>query len=418
MSRHYDQVVVHADLENFGAPAAMGVLRCQRGRNDIFSFAYDRTWLERPEAFAFDPDLALVEGPQYPPPARVNFGIFLDSSPDRWGRMLMQRRENARARDEARPPRTLTEWDFLLGVHDETRMGALRFQAPNGGDFIDSDQTHSAPPLTSLRELQASSLQYEAHADDEDHPGYRQWLAQLFAPGTSLGGARPKASVRDEHGHLCIAKFPSRDDRRDVGAWELVAHALASRAGIDVPPVRAIRLADSPHTTFLARRFDRTAEGKRKAFVSAMTLTQRIDGESGASYLELVDLLQSSGANTKRDCRELFRRVLFNILIHNTDDHLRNHGFFIDRNGITLSPAYDINPAPDQRALSLAINEVDTACDAAVAMDACGDYGLSRQEADLELAAVRTAVGHWREEAQRLGIARGEIEQMRPAFQV
>jgi serine/threonine-protein kinase HipA len=418
VSRHYDRVVVHADLEHFEAPVAMGVLRCQRGRSDIFSFAYEPAWLARPEAFAFDPDLVLVEGPQYPPPARANFGIFLDSAPDRWGRMLMQRRENARARDQGRPPRTLAEWDFLLGVHDETRMGALRFQAPDGGDFIDSDPAFPAPPLTSLRELQAASLQYEAHADEEEHPAYRQWLAQLFAPGSSLGGARPKASVRDEHGHLCIAKFPSRDDRRDAGAWELVAHALAARAGIDVPPVRAIRLPDSPHATFIARRFDRTDAGRRKAFVSAMTLTQRIDGEPGASYLELVDLLQSRGADTRRDCRELFRRVLFNILIHNTDDHLRNHGFFIGREGIALSPAYDMNPNPERHELSLAINEVDASCDVSVAMDACTDYGLKRQEADRELAAVRTAVGYWREEARRLGIARGEIEQMQPAFQV
>lgn len=418
MARHYDQVVVHADLEHIEAPVAMGVLRCQRGRSDIFSFAYEPTWLARPEAFAFDPDLALVEGPQYPPPARANFGIFLDSAPDRWGRMLMQRRENARAREQGRPPRTLTEWDFLLGVHDETRMGALRFQAPDGGDFIDSDPALPAPPLASLRELQAASLQYEAHADEEDHPAYRQWLAQLFAPGSSLGGARPKASVRDEQGRLCIAKFPSRDDRRDVGAWELVAHALAARAGIDVPPVRAIRLPDSPHTTFIARRFDRTDAGRRKAFVSAMTLTQRSDGEPGASYLELIELLQSGGADTRRDCRELFRRVLFNILVHNTDDHLRNHGFFLGRDGIVLSPAYDMNPNPERHELSLAINEVDASCDVSVAMDACTDYGLNQQEAGRELAAVRTAVGHWREEARRLGIARGEIEQMQAAFQV
>lgn len=417
-SRAHDHVIVHADLTPSAAPVVMGVLHCRRGRNDIFSFDYQRSWLESAQAFSFDPDLLLVEGPQYPPPARSNFGIFLDSSPDRWGRMLMQRRENARARDEGRPPRTLGEWDFLLGVHDETRMGALRFQSPDDASFIDNDPQFSAPPLTSLRELQAASLQYEMHADEEDHPAYRQWLAQLFAPGTSLGGARPKASVRDERGHLCIAKFPSRDDRRDIGAWELVAHALAVRAGIDVPPVRAMRLPDSPHTTFIAHRFDRTAGGGRRAFVSAMTLTQRIDGEPGASYLELIDLLQSSGADTRRDCRELFRRVLFNILIHNTDDHLRNHGFFIDRNGITLSPAYDLNPVPDQDSLSLAINEVDTACEVAVAMDACADYGLNRREAELLLADVRGAVRHWRQEAQRLRIPSGEIEQMRAAFQV
>lgn len=417
MSRHDDQVAVHVDLERFDAPVAMGTLRCRHGRSDVFSFAYERTWLERPEAFAFDPDLTLIDGPQYPPPARANFGIFLDSSPDRWGRMLMQRRENARARAQARSPRTLTEWDFLLGVHDETRMGALRFKPIDGGDFVDCDNVLAAPPLTSLRELQAASLQYEQHADEEDHPAYQQWLAHLFAPGTSLGGARPKASVRDEQGHLCIAKFLSREDRRDVGAWERVAHALAARAGIDVPPARTMRMPDSPYTTFIARRFDRTDAGRRKAFVSAMTLTQRVDGEPGASYLELIDLLQSAGANTQRDCAELFRRVLFNILVHNTDDHLRNHGFFIDRKGIVLSPAYDINPSPERHELSLAINEVDASCDVSIAMDACASYGLSRRQADSELKNVLAATVHWRDEARRLGIPRGEIEQMRRAFE-
>lgn len=417
MSRRFDTVDVHVDLEHFDQPLLMGSLRCQGSRTgDLFSFEYDNTWLTRPEAFAFDPDLALVVGAQYPAPERANFGIFLDSSPDRWGRVLMQRRENARARRAGQRPRSLTEWDFLLGVHDETRLGALRFRAPDDGRFIDSDDKFAAPPITSLRELQTASLQFEQHVDEEEHPEYERWLAQLFAPGTSLGGARPKASVRDEAGALCIAKFPSRQDVRDVGAWELVAHRLAARAGISVPAARPLRMPDSPYTTFVARRFDRTETGRRRAFVSAMTLTQRVDGEAGASYLELVDLLQSRGANTQADCAELFRRVVFNILIHNTDDHLRNHGFFIGAHGISLSPAYDINPSIERDSLSLTINEVETTCDVAIALEASKDYGLSQQGADAILGQVKTAIESWRHEAKQLGIPRAEQELMSRAF--
>jgi serine/threonine-protein kinase HipA len=396
----------------------MGQLhRQQSASGEVFSFEYDRAWLEQPEVFSFDPDLALAAGHQYPAPQRKNFGIFLDSAPDRWGRVLMQRRENARARHEKRKPRALTEWDFLLGVHDETRLGALRFRESSNTTFIDSDTQFAAPPLTSLRELQAASLQFEKHIDDEDNPLYEKWLTQLFAPGSSLGGARPKASVRDEAGMLCMAKFPSRNDTRDMGRWELVAHSLARKAGIIVPDARPLRFPESPYTTFLVKRFDRTTRGGRLAFISAMTLTQHTDGEPGASYLELVDLLQSRGADTRADCIQLFRRVLFNILIHNTDDHLRNHGFFIDVGGVRLSPAYDINPSVDRRELTLAINEVETACDVSIAMEASQDYGLNPHEAADLLKQVQDAVAGWREEAIRLNIPKGEQDLMANAFQ-
>lgn len=407
--RSLEAVSVYADLEHFESPMVMGSLRRQANRSgDVFSFEYDPEWLKRSESLTFDPDLSLVSGVQYPASGRLNFGIFLDSSPDRWGRVLMQRRENFRARHEGRRPRSLTEWDFLLGVHDETRLGALRFLDPDSGRFLDSDDQFAAPPITSLGELQAASLQFESHADEEDHPEYERWLAQLFAPGTSLGGARPKASVRDEQGFLCLAKFPSRQDRRDIGAWELVAHRLAAKAGINVPPTRALRVSGSAYTTFLAKRFDRTLQGRRLAFVSAMTLTQRSDGEPGASYLELVDLLQSQGSNTHDDCKELFRRVAFNILIHNTDDHLRNHGFFLDERGISLSPAYDMNPSTDSDELSLAINEVDTTCDIEIALEAHADYGLSATEAAEIIAKVTEAAASWRSEATQLNIPRAE----------
>jgi serine/threonine-protein kinase HipA len=416
--RSLTTVSVFVDVDYFDAPALMGSLRYQENRTgDIFSFEYHPAWLQKPAAFSFDPDLALVSGPQYPVPGRANFGIFLDSSPDRWGRVLMQRRENIRAPHEGRRARSLTEWDFLLGVHDETRMGALRFRDPQTGKFIDTDDAFAAPPISSLRELQAASFQFELHGDEEEHAECEKWLAMLFAPGTSLGGARPKASIRDEAGALCLAKFPSRQDRRDVGAWELVAHRLAAKAGITVPNTRALRIPDSAYTTFLARRFDRVPQGRRLAFVSAMTLTQRNDGEAGASYLELVDLLQSRGSNTHEDCRELFRRVVFSILIHNTDDHLRNHGFFIGERGISLSPAYDINPSSDHNELSLAINEVDTTCDVSIALEAGADYGLSMHEVDETVTRATAAVASWREEATRLRIPKSEQDLMATAFE-
>jgi serine/threonine-protein kinase HipA len=412
-----ETVEVYLDAGQRVMPDLMGTLHCQRsGKGELFSFKYATAWLDQAEAFAFDPDLALAEGRQYPSADRSNFGIFTDSAPDRWGRVLMQRRENARARRERQRPRTLMEWDFLLGVHDETRLGALRFKIPEG-PYVDSDTKFAAPPLTSLRELQAASLQFEQHLNDEEHPEYAKWLAQLIGPGSSLGGARPKASVRDEQGDLCIAKFPSRQDTRDVGAWELVANSLARKAGIQVPDARALRFEESAYTTFLVKRFDRAAEGRRIAFVSAMTLTQRKDGEAGASYLELVDLLQSRGANTLADCEQLFRRVLLNIRIHNTDDHLRNHGFFVNAKGIRLSPAYDINPSVDRNELSLAIDESEAICDVSVAMDAHKAYGISAAQAGTALKSVNVAVGTWRSEANRFGIPRAEQSLMAAAFE-
>ncbi len=409
---------VCVDRERFREPALMGWLRRQPARTgDVFSFEYARPWLERGDAFAFDPDLALVAGPQYPAADRELFGIFLDSSPDRWGRVLMQRREALRAHREGRRPRTLSEWNFLLGVHDETRLGALRFRRAPGLPFLDADLQQAAPPIASLRELQAASLAFEEHSDEDGHPELERWLSQLFAPGTSLGGARPKATVRDETGALCMAKFPSRKDTRDIGAWELVANRLAARAGIVVPQARGLRLPGSSSTTFLSQRFDRTPDHGRVAFVSAMTLTQRLDGEPGASYLELVDLLQSRGLAAGADCQQLFRRVVFSILIHNTDDHLRNHGFFIEASGLRLSPAFDLNPSVDGRELSLAIDEVETRCDLSVALAVCGDYGLPRKDAERIVDEVRQAVGLWRAEAEALGIPRWEQEGMAAAFE-
>ncbi len=418
MNRPVKTARVFADLSYFEKPQMMGLLHYQSAaRGGILSFEYSPDWLQQAEALAFDPDLILVEGPQYPVADRGSFGIFLDSSPDRWGRVLMQRRENIRARKSNKRPAALNEWDYLLSVHDETRLGALRFQLEVGGPFVDIDDRFAAPPITSLRDLQIASLNFERHVDEEEHPDYQRWLSQLIAPGTSLGGARPKASIRDEKGVLHIAKFPSRNDKTDVGAWELVAHRLAAKAGINVPRTRGMRFAESPYTTFLARRFDRTKNERRLAFISAMTLTQRTDGESGASYPELVELLQSRGADTHRDCLEIFRRVVFNILIHNTDDHLRNHGFFISQDGISLAPAYDMNPSVERNELTLAINEVEATCDVSIAMDASSSYGISKDEAFVLLGEVKGVINSWRTEAASLRNPKAEQDLMAAAFE-
>jgi serine/threonine-protein kinase HipA len=415
MSSKQKSVQVYVDVGGTDGPPLMGTLRVQSsGRQEVFSFEYAPEWLGKDAAFAFDPDLQLLAGAQYPAQSRSNFGIFLDSAPDRWGRLLMQRRENLRARQEERTPRRLTEWDYLPGVYDETRLGALRLRSLTGGEFLDSDRRLAAPPITSVRELQAASDGLERHIDEEDNPEYARWLSQLVAPGSSLGGARPKASVRDEAGALCIAKFPSRADTRNMAAWEMLAHRLAAKCGIHLPEARLLDTGDQ--STFLVKRFDRTASGGRLAFVSAMTLTQRHDGEPGASYLELVELLQRQGVDTRQDTHQLFRRIVFSILIHNTDDHLRNHGFFVEDRGVRLSPAFDVNPSVDRDDLTLAINETETACDIEIARAAHRMYALTLKQADGLIGEVLAAVKTWRQEAETLRIRRSEQDQMATAF--
>ena len=415
MTRTLHDVEVILDLERLGQQR-MGTLHRQRARGaEIYSFEFDPEWLARGDTLALDPDLLPVPGRTYPPANRTQFGIFMDSAPDRWGRTLMQRREAMLAFQEKRPARILTEWDYLLGVHDFSRLGALRFRAATHSPFLDNSAANAAPPLTSLRELQGAVRALEEdRANNDAH--LREVLDQLLAPGSSLGGSRPKSSVVDEQGRLCIAKFPSRQDEWDVGAWEAVAHRLATKAGIRVPPARTLRFTQDGHT-FISRRFDRTGRGGRLAFVSAMTFLQRADGDHDASYLELVDLLQSRGAQTQADCEELFRRVVFSVCIANTDDHLRNHGFFVEQTGLVLSPAFDINPNPHKDHLSLAIDETDTSLNLEVARAAGTMYGLKKNIVAEIIRDVRDAVANWRHEAEELGISRREQEMMSRAFQ-
>lgn len=408
------QVEVVLDTKQVGQQR-MGTFHRQRARGaEVYSFELDQEWLARGNALALDPDLLPVPGRAYPPANRTQFGIFMDSAPDRWGRTLMQRRETMLTSKAQRSSRVLTEWDYLLGVHDRSRLGALRFRADPHSPFLDDSAVNAAPPLTSLRELQGAARALEEDRANDD-ANLREVLEQLLAPGSSLGGSRPKASVVDERGHLCVAKFPSGQDGWDVGPWEAVAHRLAEKAGIRVPHIRTMQFTTDGHT-FISRRFDRTDHGGRLAFLSAMTLLQRTDGDHDGSYLELVDLLQSRGAQTQADCEELFRRVVLSICISNTDDHLRNHGFLVEPTGLVLSPVFDINPNPNKNHLSLAIDEADTSLSLDVARAAGTMYGLKKGRVDEVIRHVRDAVTTWRHEANELGIPRREQEMMSRAF--
>jgi len=417
------EIEVWADWRELGGASCMGSLRASESRGkEVFAFEYDREWLKGDSFRDLDPDLQLYEGPQYlDTEDQPNFGLFLDSSPDRWGRLLMRRREAVSARAERRPERRLQEIDFLLGVHDEQRVGGLRFRdLAVGNAWQCDDSTMVTPPWTSLRELENASWQLQQD-DAEQDPDYRQWLNLLMAPGSSLGGARPKAGVRDEHGELWIAKFPGRNDERDMGAWEMVAHELAKRAGLDVAEAGIERFGGQQHT-YLVRRFDRTPgkQGQERIhFASAMTLLGHTDGadhSEGVSYLELVELLIRQGAEPERDLHELWRRIIFSIAIRNTDDHVRNHGFLLTPGGWKLSPAFDLNPDPDGRGLNLNISETDNSLSFDLALEVAHHFRLDPDEADKSLNVVKAAVAGWRDVASSHDISRSEQDAITPAF--
>lgn len=394
-------------------PRLMGTLFVDGSKADeSCSFEYDMDWLSREgNGCQLDPNLELYSGRQFAPADKGIFGIFSDSCPDRWGRLLMRRREQILARAEGRRARTLTESDFLLGVHDEARMGALRFKQEPDGDFLSCDSDMVAPPWTTLRELEAAARGFER---DENDLG-EKWLRQLLAPGSSLGGARPKASVRDERGNLWIAKFPSKHDETDVGLWEMVCHQLAERSGISVPESRL--QAFSPYgSTYLSRRFDRDGP-QRIHFASAMTMLGKKDGADDAGYLDLVDFITAHGASPKEDLHELWRRIVFSMAVSNTDDHLRNHGFIMTRRGWRLSPAYDVNPSPEGENLSLTVNGTDSLIDLGLAMEVAPYFEMSAEEAGRYIESTTAMVREsWEPLARRYGASSGSIARMRPAF--
>ena len=320
------EILVYADWYMLDAPQLIGKLyfASLRGKA-VYSFEYNDKWIKT--GISIDPELPLFSGLHYAS-SNDNFGIFKDSSPDRWGQLLMKRREILLSKIEKTEPQSLIGIDFLLGVHDSHRMGGLRFKEDKGGEFMSNDHRLAAPPWTSLRDLEYAVKQYEKNADELDETSLK-WINQLIAPGSSLGGARPKADVVDTTGKQWIAKFPSQKDDSDIGLWEMIVHELAIQAKITVPNAFIKKLA-SPYHTYLSQRFDRTENNKRIHYASAMTLLQRTDGDdadSGVSYLDLVGFIKSECADVTANLEELFRRVLFSVCVSNTDDHLRNHGF-------------------------------------------------------------------------------------------
>lgn len=407
-----DKLEVWLDVDFLEAPCLVGKLSHDNGQ---VWFNYEKSWLASPICFALDPNLALDAAPFFPKPEQGNFGVFLDSSPDRWGQMLMKRRELLEAKEAGRSPKNLYAWDFLTRVQDETRQGALRFKREEGDAFLALDPM-SAPPITSLRELQAVALEVSNKKID-DLSALKKWLSVLVSPGSSLGGARPKANFRDVDGSLWIAKFPARDDELDVGAWEGVVHALSKAAGIDVPEAKLIRFGKGYHT-FCVKRFDRSG-GRRVFYSSAMTLLKKEHSE-GTSYLDIAQFLQGQGAgkHVKQGLEQLFRRVVFNVAIGNRDDHLRNHGFLLQSDGWLLSPAFDVNPNPDKREHVLNINESDNQPDLDVVLQTAEWYELSQTEARKIIKEVVDVVQKWTALASRKGISSIEIAFMKRAFAV
>jgi len=411
-------IYVYAHWLGMGNPLLMGILHSDRLKGEeIFSFEYDDDWLQNGPAQLLDPSLQLYSGLHYLNEKQDNFGIFLDSSPDRWGRILMRRREAALARTDEREEQKLFETDYLLGVYDGHRMGALRFKLEEDGPFLNDNKNTASPPWTSLRELEQISLRLEDDDVTED-PEYLKWLSMLVAPGASLGGARPKASIIDNDGCLWIAKFPSRSDKGDIGGWEIVTYELAIIAGINMAESKAQKFS-SDYYTFLTKRFDRSNEGQRVHFASAMTMLGYRDGQDhadGASYLELVEFIQSNGANVDQDLEQLWRRIIFSICVTNTDDHLRNHGFLLTNDGWVLSPAYDINPIETGTGLKLNISDEDNSLDLNLAMEVSEFFRLTEKRANEIMEEVLTAVGNWKEVAIKYGISRVEQELKALAF--
>jgi Uncharacterized protein related to capsule biosynthesis enzymes len=409
-----NRLEVWIDDESLGGSAFVGRLSKTASRTgDTISFEYDPDWLASagPVAgFPLDHELYFGAGRQY---ARAGAnelsGAFQDCSPDRWGKRLMDRREAIEAREEGRKARNLRAWDYLVGVNDESRMGALRLVDPESERYVD-DRTLGAPPITELRQLEGIAAHVERGDADLSDEMVR-WIKQIGAPGASLGGARPKASFRDQAGQLWLAKFPSNDDRVDMGLWEFLTYQLSLDAGIDMPEARLMQLSDRGHT-YAVQRFDRTP-GSRRMFSSAMTRLDVTESE-GHSYLDLVQVIETGGNSTQiaRDLEQLFRRVLFNILIGNRDDHLRNHGFMRAGDGWQLSPAFDVNPNPDKDHHVLAIGDRDPSPDSSLLLATTDYYRLSKKAVSAVAEHVRAAVRGWETRARALGAPLSETRLM------
>lgn len=397
-------------------PKGIGILSAHFGKGrKSFSFEYDREWISSHEQMLLDPDLGWYSGPQFPN-GKENFGMFLDSMPDSWGRTLMQRREPQLAEEEGRAPVKLHDIDYLLGVYDDSRMGALRFKTDPGGPFLEAASELTTPPWTSLGELQEAAKALES---DEDDDNIRKWIAMLLAPGSSLGGARPKANFTDSSKDLWIAKFPSGNDTIDKGAWEFLAYRMAIKAGINMTNSRISKISGN-HNTFLTKRFDRIRK-ERIHFASAMTMTENSEEnirDNKASYLEIAEFIKFSGSSNKEDLHQLWRRIVFNVSISNTDDHLRNHGFLLSEKGWRLSPAFDVNPSIDKQGLALNIDTDNNTLDFDLVRSVGEFFMLEIASMDKIIREVKSVVSDWRKHADSVGIPRAEQEMMSPAFKL
>lgn len=409
-------IYVYADWKGLEAPTEIGVLSTQFAKGKkAFSFEYNKDWLKRNSYQLLDPEINFFSGPQYPTD-KENFGVFLDSMPDTWGKTLMKRRaaQEARSRNEKIPK--LYEIDYLLGVYDESRMGALRFKTDRKGPFLDNDTKNPTPPWSSLGDLQEAVNHIES---DSETNTIRQWLAVLIAPGSSLGGARPKANVLGKNGDLWIAKFPSKTDTIDKGAWEFLTYRLALDCGIEMAESKIEKIT-GPYHTFLTKRFDRE-DRQRIHFSSAMTMTGNTEESLknvSPSYLDIVDVIENYGINVEENLHQLWRRLIFNIAVSNTDDHLRNHGFIMNEKGWELSPAYDINPSVEKDGLALNIDADDNALDLDLAIGVGEYFRLGEDDMNQIIEEILSVISNWKHYAKKIGIAQKEQLIMEPAFKV
>lgn len=407
-------IYVYADWIGLSQPTLVGILSAHQAKGrKAFSFEYDKEWLKRKEQRLIDPDIQFYPGQQFPN-NKENFGVFLDSMPDTWGRTLMKRREAQLAKVNGAKAKTLYDIDFLLGVYDETRMGAFRFKLDPNGDFLDNDTEKSTPPWSTVRELQQAVVHYENYEENE---AINKWLKLLIAPGSSLGGARPKANILDENNELWIAKFPSKNDTIDKAAWEFLTYKLAINAGVEMAECRMEKVNGQYHT-FFTKRFDRVGTD-RSHFSSAMTMTGNNEDtirDNPASYLDIVEFIQDNGYRVDENLAQLWRRIVFNIAVSNTDDHLRNHGFILNDEGWQLSPAYDLNPSIDKDGLALNIDMHNNALNFELAKSVGEYFRLNDRQMESIIAEVLTVVKDWEFLAKEIGISRAEQELMRSVF--
>lgn len=400
-----ERLLVYADFNWLNKPELVGELCYEKLRgSDSYAFKFDENWLSIHAGIKLSEDINNYPGMQYTQPGNDIFGCFSDALPDRWGRTLLKRREQIQASEEKRAVRSLSSFDYLMGIDDFSRMGGFRFKRELEDDYINVSPSLKIPPLTEIRELIHASQEVEKSEENDVLPE-KKWITQLIQPGTSLGGARPKAGVLDEMGNLCIAKFPSKKDDYDTGIWEHFSHLLAQKAGIQVAQTRVLDGLGKYHT-LLSRRFDRTDDVKRIHFASSMSLLGLKDGDnaqSGFGYLDIVDFIIQGCCDVEKNLHELYRRVAFNICIGNSDDHFRNHGFLLTPKGWTLSPAYDMNPTLNEHQ-SLLINESSNKADIRVLLDSCESYMINKEEAEIIIHDVQAAVSKWENLAIQLQI--------------